>query len=98
MSLVVWLPWDKWHVPVTSPGVVALAGAICLIIIVRKEEKIVQSIDLQTLLFIAAYRYTTQVCVIRSQQRSELYFNFCDTKPGQTADRFDYHVSHFLLS
>ena len=84
--------------PVTSPGVVALAGAICLIIIVRKEEKIVQSIDLQTLLFVAAYRYTTQVSVIQCPQRSELYLKFCDTKPGQTVDRFDYHVAHFLLS
>lgn len=62
MSLVVWLPWYEWKVPVTSPGIIALAGAICLIIIVRKEEKIIQAIDLQTLLFVAAYRYTTQVC------------------------------------
>jgi len=60
MSLVVWLPWYEWKVPVTSPGIIALAGAICLIIIVRKEEKIIQAIDLQTLLFVAAYRYTTQ--------------------------------------
>lgn len=61
MSLVTWQPWQVWGAPATTPGVIATAGAICLVIIVGNEDKTIESLDWKTLVYMAAFRYTTQV-------------------------------------
>ena len=62
MQAVIAVPivtWSDWKG--ITPGIIAITAAVCLFIITNSEEKTIRTIDWPTLLFIAVYRYTTQV-------------------------------------